>query len=105
MNTTSSAKRLTRCASRHASPVTAVEYSGNEKLGSGCSATYVSQDTAYTKDGLTILPCPAMTRGITCGQCRLCLDDSRLRQRRIAIGFAAHSQGANKARMALAVVD
>jgi hypothetical protein len=40
--------------------------------------------------GQDVLPCPAQTSGATCTSCRLCFDDSKLRQRGYSIGFAVH---------------
>ncbi len=38
----------------------------------------------------TVVPCPHDTRGLTCVECRLCLDDSSLFQKRITIAFRPH---------------
>lgn len=43
--------------------------------------------------GHAVLPCPEQTRGIQCNDCRLCLDDTRLREQNIAIAFALHGSG------------
>jgi hypothetical protein len=43
--------------------------------------------------GVTWIPCAEETRGLTCTECRLCLDADRLRDRGLGIAFAAHSQG------------
>lgn len=51
----------------------------------------------YTIQGRKILPCPEQTRGVTCEECRLCMDDERLYRQGITIAFAAHSQGRRKA--------
>lgn len=49
-------------------------------------------ERAFRVDGLRhrVIPCPAETRGTTCVECRLCLDDGALRRRGAAIGFALH---------------
>ena len=49
----------------------------------------------YEIDGEKILPCPEMTRSITCTDCRLCMRDDYLRESGITIAFAAHGQRAN----------
>lgn len=46
---------------------------------------------------IQVIPCPAQTRGRTCTDCRLCFDDSRLRERRLVIGFEVHGSGKRKA--------
>lgn len=47
------------------------------------------------------IPCPAETRKTTCVDCRLCLDDDRLREHRLGIAFAVHGRDADKARARL----
>lgn len=37
-----------------------------------------------------VLPCPQQTRGVSCSDCRLCMDDGGLRERGYAIGFELH---------------
>lgn len=37
-----------------------------------------------------MVPCPSMTRGVACSDCRLCMNDAGLRQRGVTIGFAIH---------------
>jgi hypothetical protein len=44
----------------------------------------------YRIDGVTVLPCPQQTRGVTCRDCGLCRDDQRLRSARLVIAFQAH---------------
>lgn len=44
-----------------------------------------------------VVPCPAQTRGVTCVECRLCLDHDLLKLD-IVIGFAAHGRGAGAIR-------
>jgi hypothetical protein len=48
----------------------------------------------------TIVPCPYETRGVTCIECRLCLDRDLLNLN-VAIAFKAHGPTAKKARAAL----
>lgn len=48
------------------------------------------QDGLYEEDGLKILPCPNQTRDVTCVECRLCMDDTRLHEKGITIGFTPH---------------
>lgn len=43
----------------------------------------------------TVVPCPYQTRGIQCRDCRLCLDDEKLRAERRVIAFKA--QGTRRA--------
>lgn len=47
-------------------------------------------DKLYTDGQLKVLPCPNQTREVKCVDCRLCLGDTRLRDKGITIGFAAH---------------
>lgn len=53
---------------------------------------------AYTLGGLTVLPCPNQTTGVTCHDCGLCRNDERLREAGLVIGFAAHGARANTVR-------
>ena len=53
---------------------------------------------------LQVVPCPAESMGKNCAQCRLCLDDDRLRRRNWAIGFAVHGRDAARARLHLPVL-
>lgn len=50
------------------------------------------------------VPCPAETRGTTCVECRLCLDDDRLRDHHIGIAFAPHGRDADLARSRLPIL-
>ena len=53
-------------------------------------------DKAYVRDGVTIVPCPEQTRGLTCVECRLCMGPAvqrRAERGNVAIGFAAHGVG------------
>jgi hypothetical protein len=51
-------------------------------------------DKAYIKDGIKVIPCPSQTRDVTCEKCRLCMNDTMLKEQNAAIAFAAH--GARK---------
>lgn len=57
-------------------------------------------DRAFRLPGTTarIIPCPAETRGRTCVECRLCLDDQRLLAIGAAVAFAVHGPAAKRAR-------
>lgn len=55
-------------------------------------------DKAWTEDGIKIVPCPEMTRGIVCTDCRLCLNDNNLKKAGITIAFEAHGSNAEKVR-------
>lgn len=49
------------------------------------------QDTAYEHEGLKVVPCPEQTgRCKSCAQCRLCLQDDKLKAAGVTIGFKAH---------------
>lgn len=66
-------------------------------------ALVVSQfrsERAYESGGLRILPCPAETRGVTCVECRLCLDRDLL-DLDLVIGFAIHGSARKRAEAAL----
>jgi hypothetical protein len=45
---------------------------------------------AWRSNGVTWIPCPEQTRGVTCAKCRLCFDADALKERRHGIAFAAH---------------
>ncbi len=51
---------------------------------------------AERRDGVKLIPCPAQTRDVTCEDCRLCWDDTKLLEQRACITFAAH--GASRKR-------
>ena len=55
---------------------------------------------------LRIIPCPAETRGMTCVECRLCIDRD-LAGMGVAIGFAMHGRGSavDDARRRLPVIE
>jgi hypothetical protein len=50
-----------------------------------------------------VLPCPSQTKDRSCTDCRLCLDDTKLRQRGYSIGFALHGIPVAKQRARLAL--
>lgn len=55
--------------------------------------TAFERESAYAIDGVTVLPCPNQTRGVTCRDCGLCRDDERLRSAGLVIAFQAHGSG------------
>ena len=59
------------------------------------------REGAYPIDGVTVLPCPNQTRGITCRDCGLCRDDERLRAAGLVIAFQAHGTGGASIRRTL----
>lgn len=48
------------------------------------------------KSSVWLIPCPNQTKGITCVQCGLCLEDRRLRQKGYGIAFASHGVSKRK---------
>jgi hypothetical protein len=63
----------------------------------------VPTDKAFFRVGsdTKIVPCPAETRGATCIECRLCLDDDKLARSNVAIAFEAHGPTARRVREVL----
>jgi len=51
------------------------------------------------------VPCPAETRGTTCVECRLCLDDDNLREHGLGIAFAVHGRDSDLAKARLPVLQ
>jgi len=51
---------------------------------------------SFVRDGVRWIPCPEMTRGMTCTECRACFDADRLARKGIGIAFEAHSQRKRK---------
>lgn len=93
---------------RHVSVLASCETAADVRAARGAGyATAIVVDrfeskAAYmTHDGVKVLPCPAMTGNAKCEDCRLCLDDDRLKAEGLTIGFEAHSQGENRVRAAL----
>lgn len=61
-------------------------------------------DKLFVVDGVKVLPCPEQTgRAESCVECRLCLDDSKLRERGLCIGFQAHGPKQKQMRARMAV--
>jgi hypothetical protein len=60
-------------------------------------------DRVHVRDGLKVLPCPFETRGVTCVECRLCLDAPI--DPKIVIGFVAHGKDKAKAKRRLEVLN
>ncbi len=58
---------------------------------------------AFAMGDHKVIPCPeqASKKGLTCTDCRLCIDAPKLQSRDITIGFHAHGSGAGKARKAI----
>jgi hypothetical protein len=54
---------------------------------------------AWKQGDLTLIPCPEQAgTSPSCNDCRLCWNDTRLRERSMAIAFAVHGSGAEKAK-------
>jgi len=60
-------------------------------------------EKAFTEDGITYVPCLEQSKGITCVECRLCLDDKNLLAKKIVIVFELHT-AAKKAFAALSKI-
>lgn len=60
-------------------------------------ATEKRHTLADGRHKVDVIPCPAQTRGTTCVQCRLCLDQD-LHGMGVAIGFEAHGTAVRRAR-------
>ena len=63
----------------------------------------VPEDAWRYQHGVDILPCPSQTMGVTCADCRLCLDDEGIRERGYSIAFHIHGDpgGVKRARASL----
>src|SRR5262249_12483790 len=76
-----------------------------EAMRAGYAAAVVvcafERQSAYPIDGVTVLPCPNQTRGVTCRACGLCRDDERLRAAGVVIGFEAPGSGGASIRRTL----
>lgn len=58
------------------------------------------QDTAYVHEGLKVIPCPEQTgRCKSCSDCRLCLQDDKLRAADVSIAFKVHGPSLKAAAM------
>lgn len=55
--------------------------------------------------GDLVIPCLYETQGKTCVECRMCLDDEKLRRHKIVIGFELHGRDAKRARKRLRVIQ
>jgi hypothetical protein len=51
--------------------------------------------------GFKVIPCPEVTRGVSCVDCGLCMRADTLHRNKTVIGFAAGYQAKNRARVAL----
>lgn len=52
----------------------------------------------YEIDGCKIVPCPAESvEGVTCATCGICTRDTKIREKGLTVGFAAHGSGTKKA--------
>lgn len=60
-------------------------------------ATHPADGKAYYENGVKVIPCPQQTKGVTCENCKLCMNDSMLYRQGAAIAFAVH--GVRKKRM------
>lgn len=59
--------------------------------------TLPAGDQAFKVRGWSVVPCPFLTRGITCAECRLCWRGDQLLASKTAIGFSVHGPGAGHA--------
>jgi len=68
---------------------------------------YLNGKRAWKADnGMTVLPCPEMTgAAASCTDCRLCMDDAKLRDRNVVIAFEVHGAQSKKAKLALQVLN
>jgi hypothetical protein len=76
-----------------------------EAMAAGYAAAVVvaafEREGAYRIDGVTVVPCPHQTRGVTCRDCGMCRDDQRLRSAGLVIAFQAHGSGGAAVRQTL----
>jgi hypothetical protein len=56
------------------------------------------EERRHHRGGIDLLPCPQETRGVTCAECRLCMDAGRLRDEGLTIAFAVHGSPASKSK-------
>ena len=59
---------------------------------------YPNQDRAFTLHGVKFIPCPWLTRGISCVDCRLCLDSDKLKARGAGIAFIPEKNTSKRTR-------
>lgn len=84
-------------------------------MGCGWAAAVVVEShpddgKAWDAGPFRVVPCPNQTRGVTCVDCRLCLDADGLRRCRQVIAFAAHgarvaTETVRRANARLAIVE
>jgi hypothetical protein len=65
---------------------------------------HFEKESAYDYHGVRVIPCPYQTRAVKCVDCRLCMDDGRLKSSGLTIAFAAHGINAARVRHALPVI-
>ena len=58
---------------------------------------------AYRINGVTVVPCPHQTRGVTCRDCGLCRDDQHLRSAGLVIAFQTQGSGGATVRQTLLI--
>jgi hypothetical protein len=56
---------------------------------------------SFMYKGVKMTPCPEMVADIPCNQCGMCLNDTKLKDRKRVICFFPHGSGANHARTAI----
>jgi len=67
-------------------------------------ARYVPEfkdDRAWEEHGVRWIPCPAQTKETVCVECRLCMNDKKLKKMKAGIAFAAHGGREHKMRRRL----
>ncbi len=97
-----------RVAWREVSILASIETPGqaNKALARGYAVSMTVSEfpngkRPWVEGDVTWIPCPAQTRGTTCAECRLCLDDEGLIRRRRGIGFREHGSGKKRVRETL----
>lgn len=73
----------------------------NEAIGRGYApasifAEFPNGDKAFRMGGVKFIPCPNQTKGITCKECKLCMNDGMLRDQNAGIAFIPHGIQKNK---------
>ena len=61
-------------------------------------------DRAWESNGVSWIPCPSQTRGVSCVECRLCMRADTLAGAGKGIAFAAHGTGSKKIKRRLQVL-
>lgn len=64
----------------------------------------VGEDSISMEWTAHVVPCPAQTRGVKCSDCRLCMDDDRLKSDFLTVGFTLHGGGKRKAEERIALL-